>query len=119
MLVRSAMHQAGAAALTRLLQFPAPAADQRSVACSCGHSAHYRELRCKPILTVVGVCSGRTRRNCPCSDSKPAQECIMVSPASWYAAAQARAFWQEISAAVWACMLHSALQSFEPLDEAR
>jgi hypothetical protein len=28
MAVRSAMHQAGAAALTELLQFPAPAADQ-------------------------------------------------------------------------------------------
>ena len=30
MAVRSAMHQAGAAALTELLQFPAPAADQRT-----------------------------------------------------------------------------------------
>src|SRR6185369_7569323 len=29
MAVRSAMHQAGAAALTKLLQFPAPATDQR------------------------------------------------------------------------------------------
>lgn len=48
------MHQAGAAALTQLLQFPAPPADQRTVACVCGHPAHYRELRSKPVLTVVG-----------------------------------------------------------------
>ena len=54
MLVRSAMHQTGATVLTKLLQFPAPSADQRTIACSCGHPAHYRELRSKPILTVVG-----------------------------------------------------------------
>jgi hypothetical protein len=54
MAVRSAMHQAGAAALTELLQFPVPAADQRMLPCSCGHQAHYRELRSKPVLTAVG-----------------------------------------------------------------
>jgi hypothetical protein len=54
MAVRSAMHQAGAAALTELLQFPAPAADQRRLPCSCGRQAHYRELRSKPLLTAVG-----------------------------------------------------------------
>lgn len=54
MAVRSAMHDAGAAALTQLLQFAAPAADQRTLACSCGQPAHYRELRSKPILTAVG-----------------------------------------------------------------
>jgi len=54
MAVRSAMHQAGAAALTELLQFPVPAASQRTIPCSCGHPAHYRELRCKPVLTAVG-----------------------------------------------------------------
>ena len=54
MLMRSAVHHAGATALTKLLQFAAPAADQRTVLCSCGHSAHYRELRSKPVLTVVG-----------------------------------------------------------------
>jgi hypothetical protein len=54
MLVRSVMHQAGAAALTRLLEFEAPEESQRTVACACGHSAHYRELRFKPVLTVVG-----------------------------------------------------------------
>jgi hypothetical protein len=54
MAVRSAMHQAGAAALTELLQFPAPAAGQRSLPCFCGQPAHYRELRSKPVLTAVG-----------------------------------------------------------------
>ena len=54
MAVRSAMHQAGAEALTNLLQFPAPLASQRSLPCSCGHQALYQELRAKPILTVLG-----------------------------------------------------------------
>jgi hypothetical protein len=53
MLVRSAMHQAGATALTELLQFPVP--DQRMLPCSCGHEARYRELRSKPVLTAVGT----------------------------------------------------------------
>jgi len=52
--VRSALHQAGAAALTELLQFPAPAADLRTLPCSCGQSAHYGGLRSKPVLTVLG-----------------------------------------------------------------
>jgi hypothetical protein len=54
MAVRSALHQAGAAALTELLQFPVPAPDQRRLPCPCGHPAHYRELRSKPVLTAVG-----------------------------------------------------------------
>jgi len=52
--MRSAMHQAGAAALTQLLHFPIPAAGHRTLACSCGQQAVYRELRSKPVLTVVG-----------------------------------------------------------------
>ena len=52
MVVRSAMHQAGAAALNQLLQFPVPAADQRNIPCACGHQAHYRELRSKLVLTA-------------------------------------------------------------------
>lgn len=54
MAMRSALHRAGAAALTELLQFPAPAADQRRLPCPCGQQAHYRELRSKPVLTAVG-----------------------------------------------------------------
>jgi hypothetical protein len=54
MAIRSAMHQAGASALTQLLQFGEPDPDQRSVPCECGQQAHYKELRRKTILTVVG-----------------------------------------------------------------
>ena len=54
MAVRTAMHHAGAAVLTKLLQLPAPDADQRNIPCACGHQARYRELRSKSILSVVG-----------------------------------------------------------------
>jgi len=54
MAVRSAMHRAGAAALTELLEFPAPANSQRTEDCPCGPPAPYRELRSKPVLTAVG-----------------------------------------------------------------
>ena len=54
MAVRSAMHRAGAAALTELLEFPAPAHSHRTVACPCGQQSPYRELRSKPVLTAVG-----------------------------------------------------------------
>ncbi|MGH9447095.1 MAG: ISKra4-like element ISDesp4 family transposase, partial [Terriglobia bacterium] len=54
MAMRSALHRAGAAALSQLLQFPAPTDERRSVACPCGQQAHYRELRNKPVLTAVG-----------------------------------------------------------------
>jgi hypothetical protein len=54
MIVRSAMHRAGASVLAKLLCFAAPDADQRAIPCSCGRKAHYRELRSKPVLTVVG-----------------------------------------------------------------
>ena len=52
MLVRDSMHVAGAQALSRLLSEPAP--EQRTIPCGCGGSAQYKELRSKPILTVVG-----------------------------------------------------------------
>jgi hypothetical protein len=55
MVVRSVMHQAGAAVLTRLLCFASPDADQRIIPCSCGRQGHYRELRSKPVLTAVGM----------------------------------------------------------------
>jgi hypothetical protein len=47
MAVRRAMHQAGAAALSELLQFPIP--DQRTLPCACGQQARYRELRSKTV----------------------------------------------------------------------
>ena len=49
--LRSTLHQAGASALSQLLQHDPPAADQRRLPCSCGHAAEYRELRSKPVLT--------------------------------------------------------------------
>jgi hypothetical protein len=61
MAVRSAMHQAGAAALGELLKFEPPNTEQRILPCACGHQAHYQELRSKPILTAVGF----TNRSLP------------------------------------------------------
>jgi hypothetical protein len=52
--LRAALHQAGAAALTELLKFEAPAAEQRQLPCPCGHHAQYQELRSKPVVTIVG-----------------------------------------------------------------
>ncbi len=54
MALRAAMHRAGAAALTRWLQFPEPAADQRAIPCPRGHQARYREPRARRILTALG-----------------------------------------------------------------
>lgn len=48
------MHQAGASALTQLLQYDPPDVDHRTIPCPCGHSAHYKELRSKTVLTVLG-----------------------------------------------------------------
>jgi hypothetical protein len=54
MALRSALHRAGAAALSQLLQFPAPSEEGRTLACPCGQQASYREQRSKPVLTAVG-----------------------------------------------------------------
>ena len=54
MTLRSAMHRAGATALSQLLQYPAPEADHRTLPCSCGQRAVYRGLRSKPMLSVLG-----------------------------------------------------------------
>ena len=54
MAMRSALRRAGAAALSQLLQFPAPTAEGRTRACPCGQPAHYREQRSKPVLSAVG-----------------------------------------------------------------
>jgi hypothetical protein len=52
--LRVALYQAGAAALSELLQYQVPTPDHRQLPCGCGHFAQYRELRSKPVLTVVG-----------------------------------------------------------------
>ena len=54
MAVRSAMHQVGANALSQLLEFDAPRADECEGPCACGHGAKYLGLRWKTVLTVVG-----------------------------------------------------------------
>ena len=73
---RAALHQAGATALTQLLQFPKPPAEQSRISCSCGQQARYRELRSRPLLTVLGevelrrpwyLCSAST--TFPCHDN--------------------------------------------------
>jgi hypothetical protein len=51
---RAALHEAGAAALTQLLQFSEPVAEEHAIPCPCGHQARYRELRSRPLLTVLG-----------------------------------------------------------------
>ena len=51
---RSALHQAGAAGLSELLEYPAPAPQQRRLPCPCGSQAQYQTLRSKPVLTVLG-----------------------------------------------------------------
>lgn len=57
--MRSAMHQAGAAALTELLKFDPPGPEQRQLPCPCGHMADYVGLRSKTVLTVVGEAKSR------------------------------------------------------------
>ena len=54
MVARTTGHRVGAVVLTELLQFPIPAAGQRTVPCACGQQALYREVRSKPVLTAVG-----------------------------------------------------------------
>lgn len=53
MATRSSLHQAGTAALSELLQSSSPS--RPTVPCRCGETAHYRELRRKQILTVLGT----------------------------------------------------------------
>ena len=48
------MHQAASAALTQILQFTLSPESQRFLPCSCGRQAQYKELRSKPIVTIVG-----------------------------------------------------------------
>ena len=52
--MRSALHQAGAAALTELLRIEASPPEQRQLPCACGHRAQYQEIRSKPVLTILG-----------------------------------------------------------------
>src|SRR5208282_5297981 len=66
MAMRSALHRAGAAALSQLLQFPEPSQEQRSLPCPCGQRAPYHQMRSKSVLTALGrVEVGRPYYWCP------------------------------------------------------
>ena len=66
MAMRSALHRAGASALSQLLQFPAPRQEPRPVPCSCGPPAPYHQMRTKPVLTAGGpVEVSRPDYGCP------------------------------------------------------
>ena len=54
MALRSALHRAGAAALSQLLRYEPPGSDEREIHCPCGHKARYREMRSRHVLTAVG-----------------------------------------------------------------
>ncbi len=55
MAFRGALHHAGAAALSQLLRFREPTEQRRSLPCSCGGQAHYRELRSRRVFTALGA----------------------------------------------------------------
>ena len=62
--MRSAMHHDGAAGLTELLQFAAPAADQRTLPCPCGHQSVYKEVRSKPFSPQWAMWKYRAHNTC-------------------------------------------------------
>jgi len=66
MAIRSALHRAGAAALSQFLQYDPPARDQRWLPCVCGQQAQYAELRSKQVVTALGPTRiGRPYYLCP------------------------------------------------------
>jgi len=87
MFVRQSMHRAGAAALSHLLNQAPP--ESPAIPCSCGHSALYKELRSKPILTVVGpVEYQRPYYICPNAITLPI---LPMRPWEWSAKSSLRA----------------------------
>jgi hypothetical protein len=52
--LRASLHQAGATALTALLQFDPPSTSERQLPCPCGDTAKYVGLRCKSVFTAMG-----------------------------------------------------------------
>ena len=54
MALRSALHRAGATALSQLLQYEPPGPDEREIPCPCGHKARFREMRSRHLLTALG-----------------------------------------------------------------
>jgi hypothetical protein len=54
MAFRSTLHEVGATALGQLLCGQEPPPEKREIPCACGHIARYRELRSRPVVTVLG-----------------------------------------------------------------
>ena len=52
--LRSTLHHMGACALSQLLQYEGPDRDHRKLACPCGSTAQYVDLRSKTVITAVG-----------------------------------------------------------------
>jgi hypothetical protein len=78
---RTALHSAGAAGLTELLRQPGQV--QTSVPCVCGGRARYKDMRRKPILTVLGPakmlrayywCSGCRRGQFPADSARDIED---------------------------------------------
>ena len=78
---RTALHSAGAAGLTELLRQPGPV--QTGVPCACGGQARYKDMRPKPILTVLGSakmlrayywCSGCRRGQFPADSARDIED---------------------------------------------
>jgi len=51
---RTAMHLAGAEALSQLLRYEPPGEAAYAMPCPCGHKARYREMRSRNLLTALG-----------------------------------------------------------------
>src|SRR5665213_1899207 len=75
--IRAALLHAGGTTLTQLLQWEPPDADHLTAPCSCGHTAHYKELRDKTFLSVVGpVTIRRPYYHCSiCSTGQHPHDC--------------------------------------------
>jgi hypothetical protein len=52
--LRATLHQVGAVALQKLLQYEEPSRDPPTRPCPCGQQARYLELRAKRLLSVLG-----------------------------------------------------------------
>ena len=76
---RTALHSAGAAGLTELLRQPGPI--PTSVPCTCGNQARYKDMRLKPILTILGPAKMLRAYYC-CSRGRQGQSFLQTSPAT-------------------------------------
>jgi hypothetical protein len=64
--IGSAMHQAGASALTQLLQLEPPDAEHLTALCLCGHRARFKEMRTKSLLSLSEKANFRRKDHSTC-----------------------------------------------------